>query len=465
MRNLLKTAMTVAVAAGALLGAKSAAAATGVLLVHGTSDHTNATANYWTQDTVNKIAAGRAYKVVSYQGSACSGIGSSRKSEGYETYNCSSWSSIADQAAAWLSANPSVTDVVIVTHSNGSAPTRYMLTHPTATSNVSTLVNKTRKVIYLAGDNSGTELADKVTTSGSLANIGNAIVNFFGGGSYNTPAVWAQRRDRMAIYNSTSNGAYNTSSYNCGQGVETCGGKVTQYVRGTDVTAAIWSSAAYCGGYASTVGLKLAKAYAGFVGGCGDGFIGCDSAGYNGRQLMSDSKLNHNQSRRDCRGMPGTISNAINNLYGYTAADPEYTISPAAQACNATISGTFNGVYYVGCSAADRTDSVGDYDCQAAYGTETFGATTVTFPNDYATMDASKNWNGLAYKSFSCPDSWRGDGVCDMCIVAKYGYDGKEGTATGGDDCINNGPGTTNYCSDIGHDGWSWGTYEYTAGH
>jgi hypothetical protein len=256
MRNLLKTVAAVAVAAGALLGAKSAAAAVGVVMVHGTSNHTNATADYWTSDTANKIANGKKSLVVSYQGSACSGIGSTRMGGADEIYNCNSWSAIADQVNGWLDANPDVTDIAVVSHSNGAAPVRYMLAHPTANARVQRFVGLVRKTIFIAASNNGTELADKVTTSGTLANIANSILSFFGGGSYNTPAVWAQRRDRMSVYNSQTNGAYNTAAYPCGQGMTTCGGKPSQYVRGTSVYAAIWSGDAWCGGYLTTVGLQ-----------------------------------------------------------------------------------------------------------------------------------------------------------------------------------------------------------------
>ena len=43
-----------------------------------------------------------------------------------------SWGSVADQINNWLAANPHVTDLVIITHSNGINPVRYLLNHSTA---------------------------------------------------------------------------------------------------------------------------------------------------------------------------------------------------------------------------------------------------------------------------------------------------------------------------------------------
>jgi hypothetical protein len=169
---------------------------------------------------------------------------------------------------------------------------------------------------------------------------------------------------------------------------------------------------------------------------------------------MSDSRLNHNQSRRDCRGMPGRVAQSIGAI-PVTALPPstDNNISPAAQACNATKQGWANGAWFAGCPDSWRTDGYRDYDCQIAYGAETAAGSTVTLPTQYTST---------SYNYYYCPDSWRGDGMCDLCIVAKYGYDAKEGSSTGADDCAKKPAGTTSWCSDLGQDSYGyWDNYAY----
>lgn len=453
MRKVLQAAVALAAATGALLGTKSAFAGSGegVVFVHGTGNYSasDALSKYWTQSSIDKMRNGHSYLVVGYQGASCSG---------FET--CS-WGNITQQINSWANAN-GISSIVVVTHSNGSNPVRYMLAHPTSSTGssygsitVSNVTNKIKKVIWLAADNSGTVLADKVTSSGTLAAIANSVVQFFGGG-YNNPAVWQQRQDRMNNYN--GNGTFsNGSSCNAGS---TCYGKTSQYVRGTSVYAAVWSGDAYCGGYGETAGLKATLLYGWGSGGCADGFLGCSSQGYNGSLLMESDRLNHNQSRRSCKGADSAVKNSIYNTIGYEIP-ADYTISPAAQACNATSRGWSGSLYWYGCTDAMRSDGTTDHDCVASYGGDNG-------------VDAMSGFSSTAYSNPSyysggtvCPDSWRGDGICDMCILAKYGYDAVEGAADGADDCVNNGAGTSNSCSDLAYNDTAGaiGTYEYTASH
>ena len=71
---------------------------------------------------------------------------------------------------------------------------------------VSSVTSRISQVIFSAPDLKGTPLANQVTTSGSFLNIANSVVEFFGGGSYNNPAVVQQRTDNMSVYN--SNGTF-----------------------------------------------------------------------------------------------------------------------------------------------------------------------------------------------------------------------------------------------------------------
>ena len=442
MRNLAKTAAAMVAAMGVLAAARSASAANGVAFVHGTGDYTQSTAvtSYWTQASLDTMRGGRKYVVAGYQGA----------SQDAKT----SFPTIASQLSSFISANGiswgTNAGLVIVTHSNGINPTRYMLSHASYNADTQAVWNVTQKVVSIAGSMKGTPLADKVTNGGTLASFANSITSFFGS-NWSSPAVWLQRTDRMATANAngdfglcpaTNGGARNTSFSSTP--VDT--------VVGSDVYAMIFSGDANCGGYGMTVGLKAAKLYA-FGSACADGFIGCDSADYFGTNKVWDARLNHNQSRRSCHGAGGTVLSDINSTIGY-AAPADYTISPAAQACNATTQGwsgstsTSNYTYWYGCTTAMQTDANTDFDCYSAYGYDN----GLTAPNNFS----STAYSNPAYYANTggtvCPDSWQGDGHCDLCLVAKYGYDGTSG-ATGADDCVNNGAGTTNSCYDIAYNG------------
>lgn len=448
MRSLLKTIVTVAAVAGATLGAKEAAAATKVYFVHGTGDYTaaSATSDYWTQSSIDAMRAGRAYKVIGYNGASCAG------------FDTCAWGTVIDQIGADMTSY-GITDAVVITHSNGSSPWRYALGHTgawTGSRYVSAVTSKVRKTIYIAGDLTGTPLADKVTSSGSMAAVANAVVSFFGGGDYNKPAVWQQRTDRMR-------NTYNTNGTFAGTAGQTVvGGVSAQVVRGTSVYAAVWSGDAYCGGYGSTTGLKAALIYGWGYSGCSDGFIGCDSSGYFGAIVQSDARLNHNQSRRNCRGSGAIIASNVSNTIGYAAPPPDYTINPAAQACNATVQTWSGNLYWYGCTSAMKSDTTTDHDCAAAYGSDN----GYNLPTDFS---ATAFANGAYYSGgTACPDSWRGDGECDLCILAKYGYDAIDGAGEGGsDDCVTPAPGVSNQCGDLAYNSATGaiGYYSYTATH
>ena len=79
-------------------------------------------------------------------------------------------------------------------------------------------------------------------------------------------------------------------------------------VVGTDVITAIWSGNAYCGGYHLNLGLEITHAW---LDSCADGFLNCSSQSAAGSVWFRDYQrtssgyvLNHNQSRRDCFGLP-----------------------------------------------------------------------------------------------------------------------------------------------------------------
>lgn len=450
--------------------ALAAPAADGVFFVHGTGDQSaptsassafqasggSAVSSYWTTSSLGTMAtdpdgSGQwSYGVAGYGGAS------------YAAYDSRSWGTIADQLwnYYYYGNNGAIYHVDVVTHSNGSNPIRYMMAHPTAITpggvTVSTILGIVSKVIFVAGDNQGTPLADKVTSSGSLANLANDLLSTLGITSYNNPAVVQQVQANMTTYN--GNGTFATGS--------TPYGITTNYIYGSAVYAAFWSGDAWCGSYATTLGLKAAALYGwGSFGAATDGFIGTNSSTYVGTDpgYGGDSRLNHNQSRRSCHGSGGRIAaQAHAALSGaFTSIPPDYTIAPAAQACNATTqgwtgtSGTSSYTYWYGCTSAMRTDTNTDFDCYLAYG----GDNGYVAPNDYAYTAYSNtsyyaDSNNGKTNTGGCSDSWLGDGTCDLCLVAKYGYDSTSGS-TADDDCVNKGSGTSNTCFDVAYDGYN----------
>lgn len=415
-----------------------------VYFVHGTGDYTESSArsDYWKQSSLDAMRSNKIYGVAGYKGSA------------YAADDANSWGDVVNQMGDFINAN-ACTDVVVVTHSNGSNPIRYLLGHGTAMSpalngraarQVSSVTSKIRKTIWLAGDNAGTPLADKVTTAGTFGNIASKVLAVLGWNML-TPAVYQQVRSTMATKN--SNGVFNGNGFSCGAG-STCGGVPSQYVAGTGVQAGFWDGDAYCGegggffdkikAYAISVALKATNSYGGMAS-CGDGFLPCDSQRYNGGGILENGELNHNQSRRDCKSNGGTVAAAVRaairadgQIFDYTAVPTDYTVSQAELACDASGAGMMSlrdnpsaSFYQNGCPASSRDNGVVNYDCLAAYGyDEGASSNPAVAPIDFSRSE---------YASNNCPDSWLGDGVCDLCLVAKYGYDALEGTADGADDC------------------------------
>lgn len=457
MRNFLKATAGVVAVAATMFGARSASAAVseanGVFFVHGTGDNTPPTSaasarqatggsavdTYWTGSALAAMAAAPqggswSYGAAGYQGAAQDAM--------------TSWGVVADQLYDYYYSGNSgqIYNVAVVTHSNGSNPIRYLLAHPTAVTpkgrTASSVIAVIKQVTFLAGDNKGTPLADKVTSSGSLAAIGNSIYSLFGG-SYNNAAVRQQIQANMTTYN--GNGTFANGT--------TPGGVPTSAIYGSSVYALIFSGDANCGGYGTTTALKAAAVYGFGIGACSDGFIGCSSATAVGTVPYGgdDHGLNHNQSRRSCHGVAPKIAAQVHGGMGgtFAAIPADYTVSPAAQACNAAKDGWVGTTYYYGCTSTMKSDTNTDTDCLVSYG----GDNGLVMPDNYASTawsNATNYDNGGA----GCSDSWAGDGHCDLCLVAKYGYDAANG-GSGPDDCVNKGAGTTNSCYDLAFNGAS----------
>ncbi|KFE58900.1 hypothetical protein [Hyalangium minutum] len=435
-----------------LLGASGAQAAVGVVFVHGTGDQSvgSATSGYWTQSAIDTMRNGRPYLIIGYPGATCAG------------FSQCSWGPIVDQIVPWMNAN-NITSFTVITHSNGSSPIRYMLGHTGAVSpngnTVDSVTSRISQVIFSAPDLKGTPLANQVTTSGSFLNIANSVVEFFGGGSYNNPAVVQQRLDNMSVYN--SNGTFAG-----GAGATTVGGKPISVVRGKAVYANLFSSDAHCGGYLYSIGLKAAALLGwGSFSAATDGFIGADSSGYFGNIIIDDARLNHHQSRRGCHNSGYLVGQKVASAPipapGNQTYAPETNVAAAGQACNNYYSGyatdfmTNHTVWKYGCSSSMLTNGYPEPDCLIAYG----------YASSYK-VPSTASWNPYLnpanYPTYStvCPDSWHGDGICDACLVAKYGFDATTGS-TGANDCVQAPPGGSNWCGALAYDTY-WGVHNYT---
>jgi hypothetical protein len=469
----LRTIVSAIAAAGVLAAVGTASAADGshgVFFVHGTGSNTPPSSNhgfrstndgtavtsYWTTDVLNAWATNPAdgtqysYGVAGYDLS------------GNMAQDSAAWGKVVDQLWDYYmyGNGGAIYHVVVVTHSNGSNALRYAQAHPTAVTPgghaASDVLSHVERIIYSAGDNGGTPLADKVTTSGTFANIANDVVSWLlPSMNYNSRAVVQQVQANMQTYN--GNGTYKTGT--------SPGGPATYYLYGTGVNAAIWSSDAWCGGYAASVGLKAAQVYGwGSSSATTDGFIGTVNyndpvtaqnvsskmAGINGMPgATGDTKLSHNQDRRNCRGFQGTVKTNIHGAMSgtFTAPPTDYTVSPAAQACNEVWQGWITESdgydYSPGCTSTMQSNSSTDYMCEVSYGSDNGSS----FPTDFASSTYGNAAN-YANGGTGCSDSWLGDGTCDLCLVAKYGYDSSSGSAAD-DDCVNAGVGTTNICYDI----------------
>lgn len=432
----------------------------GVVFVHGTGDYSpeGATSKYWTQASVDAMRNGRPYLVVGYPGVSCAG------------FEQCSWGAIVDQISSWVSAND-IPHFTVITHSNGANPVRYMLGHPGAVSasghTVQSVTSRISQVIFLAPTLAGTPLADQITSSDSTLYSLVGLVELFWDeidreAMGSKPSLVQQRLDSMRFYNSVG-------TFAGSQGATTVGGKPISVVRGNFVHAKLFSSDAHCGGPVSIAGITFPTSYpftlalkvAATIGwgspdAATDGFIGVESSGYFGNIIIDDSRLNHHQSRRGCHSSGNIIARKVANAPIPAPTDqnyePEPNVEPELLACDTYSPGydtdlmTGHTVERYGCSESQRNNGQIEPDCLLSYGT----ASGYTIPS-------TESWNPFLdpsnYPTWSevCPDSWHGNGVCDACLVAKYGYDAAPGPG-GSDDCVRAPPGQSNQCGVLSWD-------------
>ena len=263
---------------------------TGVAFVHGTGNQTNAYSNYWTGSNVQSVIQGLPnssnYTVINCQ---------------FEEYMWTSGAAgcLAGQLESFINSK-GITDLVVITHSNGGNVMRWIMSNPTWDSRYPNIISKIRWVNALAPSSLGTPLANAVMSG----TVFEAAVGWLLG--YQNDAVRMQQTSWMASYN--ANWLYGTSG-------RPALPKGFWNVVGTDVESAIWDPDSYCGGYTENVGLEITQAW---LNSCSDGFLDCSSqagAGsvwfYDTNVMAGGEPLSHNQSRRDCFGLDVVLRNDL----------------------------------------------------------------------------------------------------------------------------------------------------------
>ena len=276
--------------AGCALVAQAASSTTGVAFVHGTSKQTDALNDYWKTQFVNSVRQGLVNQ------------------SNYVVVNCDfsqfMWDSraagcLAEQLTTFINQR-GITDLVVITHSNGGNVMRWILSNPTWDSRYPNIISKTRWVNALAPSSAGTPLADAVING----NVFESALGWLLG--YKSDAVRQQQVSWMAYYN---------ANWLLGTAGRPATPKRFYSVVGTDVETAVWDSDSYCGGYAENVGLEVSQFW---LDSCSDGFLNCSSQSAAGTLWFTDKSrmaggepLSHNQSRRACFGLDTILRNDL----------------------------------------------------------------------------------------------------------------------------------------------------------
>ncbi|NVJ50549.1 MAG: hypothetical protein HWE13_06910 [Gammaproteobacteria bacterium] len=285
MRNILS--LTVLLCA---LSWNIAHANTGVALVHGTGNATDAYNDYWKSGFVESVRQGLP------------------NSSNLLVVNCNFDKYMWDDAAAGCLAgqlynfitSKNIDDLVVITHSNGGNVMRWIMSNPTWDNRYPTIINNIRWVNALAPSSKGTPLADAVMQGNVFEQSLGWLLGF------KSDAVRQQQESWMAYYN---------GSWLQGTSGRPALAKGFWNVVGTDVESAIWDSDSYCGGYFENVGLETTQNW---LDSCSDGFLNCSSQNGAGSlwfndkdRTRGDEPLSHNQSRRKCFNLDVILRNDI----------------------------------------------------------------------------------------------------------------------------------------------------------
>jgi len=268
----------------------SATAAKGLAFIHGTGNQTDAYNDYWTGDFVNTVRQGLP------------------DSNNYTVINCDfdqyMWDNqaagcLATQLTAFIN-NKNITDLVLLTHSNGGNVVRWIMSNPTWDARYPNIINRVSKTIALAPSSLGTPLADAV----NQGNVFESTLGWLLG--YGSDAVKQQQTSWMAYYN--QNWLQGTSG-------RPALPSTFKALVGSDVDSAIWDSDSYCAGYQYQVALETTQNW---LDSCSDGFLNCSSQSGAGSVWFTDKQrtsgsepLSHQQSRRGCFNSDVIIRNDI----------------------------------------------------------------------------------------------------------------------------------------------------------
>ena len=273
-----------------LAPAQAVTATSGIVFVHGTGKQTDAYNDYWQKTMVDKVRAGLP------------------NTSNFVVINCDFtqywWhpdaaGCLAQQTTNFINSR-GITDLYVITHSNGGNVVRWVMSNPTYDSRYPAIISKIRNVTALAPSSAGTPLANAAING----NVFESSVGWLLG--YKSDAVRQQQTDWMAYYN--ANNLYGTSG-------RPALPKPFKAVVGTDLYGGFWNSNAYCAGYFENAGLSVTRLW---LSSCADGFLECRSQNAAGSVWFNDTQrtsggryLSHNQSRRDCFALPELIKNDL----------------------------------------------------------------------------------------------------------------------------------------------------------
>ena len=262
----------------------------GVAFVHGTGKQSIAYNDYWTGSFISNVTKGLP------------------NSNNFTVINCDfeqyMWDSrasgcLAEQLTSFISAK-NISNLKIITHSNGGNVVRWILSNPTWDSRYPNIINKTSRVIAIAPSSGGTPLADAVVAGNAFESTLGWLLGFA------NDAVKMQQESWMASYNSSW--LYGTPGR---PGLPA----VFENIVGSDVDSAIWDGDSYCAGYQNQVALEVTQNW---LDSCSDGFLNCSSQSLAGSTWFTDKSktrgrepLSHQQSRRNCFNLPSIISTRI----------------------------------------------------------------------------------------------------------------------------------------------------------
>ncbi|MFC3034071.1 hypothetical protein ACFOEE_16320 [Pseudoalteromonas fenneropenaei] len=263
---------------------------TGVAFVHGTGKQTDALNDYWTKEFVDSVRQGipnsSLYTVVNCD---------------FEQYmwHTDAAGCLAQQLSSFIS-QKGITNLKVITHSNGGNVVRWILSNPTSDARFPNIINKITRVIALAPSSAGTPLADAVIAGNSFEQALGWILG------YGNDAVKQQQVADMAYYN--ANWLFGTAGR---PGL----GKTFEAVVGSDVDSAVWDSDSYCAGYQNQVALEFTQNW---LNSCSDGFLNCSSQSAAGTVWFTDKQktkgsepLSHQQSRRACFNLDSLVRDRI----------------------------------------------------------------------------------------------------------------------------------------------------------